>query len=485
MAYKPHPPAGPLLIGYDPESVLAPDHLCRFVDQVIGAVGEIPAENSPLGQSGYHPQMLAKVTLYAYATGVFSSRRIEQNCRENLAYIHLTRGQLPSYRVICTARIAYKEYFERVWLTSLATASAEGIAFTGKPAIDATRFKANVSGDLVLSADQYDEALKTFRGHLERAEAADLREDEEGQAVKVATGVDPTRITIRRVVRSIGKEAPEGELTPRLRNRLTECVDAVTQAKAEGRKHVSLSDPDARMMPVGSSRVVRMGYGLEVAADSGMIVYGQTTTAPSDSERLEPIVASVRAIDPIPLTQVTADSGYFNAEQIVKLQTEGLEVIVPDATTACQMRRSQLPVAESIAFEKIETRNAYRCPEGNVLVYIGRKRNSLRYRAVRECLGCPLADRCLKNSSAKRRTIHVRSHAERMKAYLACLLAPEMRVLYHLRGPSVETVFAFIRRILGFNKWSVRGAGKVSAEAELLKCAYQVRKLQARNYHAA
>ena len=41
--------------------------------------------------------MLAKVSLYAYATNVHSSRRIEQNCHEHLAYMYLARDDRPSY----------------------------------------------------------------------------------------------------------------------------------------------------------------------------------------------------------------------------------------------------------------------------------------------------------------------------------------------------------------------------------------------------
>ena len=132
-----------------------------------------------------------------------------------------------------------------------------------------------------------------------------------------------------------------------------------------------------------------------------------------------------------------------------------------------------------IVFERIEGRNAYRCPEGNILDRMGKPSadGTAKYRARRECTGCPVAGSCLKDPNAKRRNMRLRLQTERITAYLAGFADPAVRVAYYARGPAVETIFAYIRRIIGFVRWSVRGSSKVAAEAELLKCTYQVRKL--------
>lgn len=486
MSFKPHPPAGLSLIGYDPAMELADDHLARFIDQVVDSA-ECPKERSPLGQSGYHPRMLMKLMVLAYATGTFSSRRIAQNCQEHLAYLYLSRGERPCFRTLCAARTDYREYLERIWLSLLATAASEGISSVGRISVDASRFKASASRDLVVEAKDYDALVSRLEELLARARQADALEDAEDTAIPSRTGV-PGRVTVRTVVRSLGKEVPEGTLTSPAERRLEECVQTLQGAKDADLKHVSLSDPDARMMPIGSARRISMGHALEVAVDSGLLVAGGSTNAAHDAGRLTPLVEAAKANGCAEVTQVLADSGYFTGEEIVALQDAGLEVVVPDATTAGLMRgKGQASPEETIRFEKIQGRNAFICPQGNVLVYKSRgaKDKRARYRAVNECTGCPLAGRCLKNPKAKRRTYCVQTYSERIKAYLQSFETPEMRAKYYSRGPGVETVFAVIRRILGFVSWSVRGAGKISAEAELLKCAYQVRKLQSHRLQSA
>ena len=487
MAYKPHPPAGPSLIGYDPAQELAPDHLARFVDRVVDSV-PVPAERSHLGQSGYHPAMLAKLLLYAYATGVFPSRRIAQNCCEHLAYIYLSRGQRPNYHLICDARVDYKQYLEQIWLVLVANAASEGMHAVGRLAIDSTRIKANASGELVVKQEDYD-ALRARLGELlTRAAESDAKEDLEGQAVPNRTGVDASRLSIRKVVRSLGEEVPDGEITKRCAQRIGECIEAVSQAAKEGRKHVSLSDPDARMMPVGSHRTVAMGHALEAAVDSGILVAGGTTNRASDCGRLLPLVKDASVHDPAQVSEVVADSGYFSAPDVVELQDAGVDVVVPDSTTASQMRRGrEISPAGAVHFEPVEGINAYRCPQGNVLYRRDKpdKSGRVTYRAHRECTGCPLAAICLTNPSAKRRTLSIRLHADRITPYLRGFSDSQIQSKYYARGPGVETVFAVLRRILGFSQWSVRGAEKVASEAELLKCAYQARKIQSQRLKVA
>jgi len=198
---------------------------------------------------------------------------------------------------------------------------------------------------------------------------------------------------------------------------------------------------------------------LEVAADSGLLVAGGSTNEASDTGRLVPLVEEARLHGPVEVTGVVADSGYFKEDDVAALEDSGLDVIVPDSTTACKMRRGE-PLGQQgeIVFERIEGRNAYRCPEGNILDRMGKPSadGTAKYRARRECTGCPVAGSCLKDPNAKRRNMRLRLQTERITAYLAAFADPAVRVAYYARGPAVETIFAYIRRIIGFVRWSVR-----------------------------
>jgi transposase len=474
MAYKSHPPAGLSLLGYDPAAELCEDHLARLIDAVVDGV-EAPAKFSG-GRPGYDPRMLAKLLLFAYSTGTFSSRRMVQNCHEHLAYLFLSRGERPCFRTICGFRTDYKEFLERVWLALLPTAAGEGIRFSGKIAVDASRFKANASGDLVVSEKDYAALRSRLEELLERAVETDAREDQDGQAVQTHTGVAASRVTVRTVVRSLDRDAPSGPITFHGKRRMEECLAVLDQASKDGLGYVSLSDPDARMMPIGSGRAISMGHALEVAVDSGAVVAGSSTNVATDTGRLLPLADQARVHDPVEVTEVVADSAYFQADDILSLQDDGIDVVVPDATTVGLMRGKG--DWARVQFEPVEGKDAYRCPEGTILARHGHGKDGRPiYRATRDCMGCPLAALCLSRPTTKRRTMRIRPHADRILPYLASFQEPKRRRQYYARGPGVETVFAVIRKLIGFVQWSVRGSAKIAAEAELLKCAYQARKI--------
>ena len=481
MGFKAHPPSGPLLVGLDPETELGQDHLARFIDAVVDAAGCPEAPSGP-GQPGYHPRMLAKVSMYAYSTGVHSSRRIEQNCREHLAYVFLARDDRPSYHTISTARVEFREYFESIWLHLLATASQNGITALGRIAIDSTKFRADCSEDLIIKEDDYDAVIARLREHLEMARRADEQEDEEGRLVRTGTGVPAKKLKMRSIVRAVGKPVPEGEVSGRMLARIVESVETLTMAKEKKLKHVSLSDPDARMMPIGARRGCGMGHAFEVAADSGTIVAGGTCNSATDTGRLLPLLEEAKRNDPVPVTEVVADSGYFEGGHVVDLYTSGLDVVVPDATTAGAMRNGPPPPApERVEFTKIDGRNAYSCPAGNVLT-LKQKWDSggqtfQQYKTKAVCTGCPFAERCLSKPTNKHRYITVQQYGEQVREYLDLFATPEMRKAYYARGPAVETIFGFLRTVMQCMRWSVRGSEKIASEAELIKVSYQVRKV--------
>ena len=77
--------------------VLGDEHLCFFVHGAVEKLDlrEFTASYSDEGHPAYHPALLLKVWLYAYALGVTSSRRLEQRIREDLAFRYLAGGAAP------------------------------------------------------------------------------------------------------------------------------------------------------------------------------------------------------------------------------------------------------------------------------------------------------------------------------------------------------------------------------------------------------
>ena len=87
------------LIPPDVKQVLGSKHLCFFVHAMVERLDLRRFEQSYGDEGGvlYHPSLLLKVWLYAYALGVTRSRRLEQRVREDLAFRYLAGGAQPDY----------------------------------------------------------------------------------------------------------------------------------------------------------------------------------------------------------------------------------------------------------------------------------------------------------------------------------------------------------------------------------------------------
>lgn len=542
MGYRPYDPHQPRLVGYDPVLELAPDHLARFVAQVVEQTVVVKERPVGPGQPPYNPRLCISVLVYGYATGVRSSRQLQQNCEENLAYRYLVGDDVPSYHTLCTARRQCKEQLEAVWVGLFGVAEATGMERIGKIVVDTTKLRANASGESVLKAEQFAPVLAELERILAEAETVDAREAQEGHPGRTRLGKVPEKEQMRDILRRVraqvakekraagkGAQAAAGEqeaasgntgeaagaatgegaaeeegpgeegkvLTERMRQRVQEVAEALREAMAQGRKFMSTTDPQAEMMAGGSDHRIRECHSLEGAVDkgSGLLVAAGTTQETSDNARLEPLVAQAQQQEPVPITEVDGDSGFFDSMPIVRLEEAGIDTCIPDSSTACDLHRGQ-PVGTSqgrnggeVPLEYDAEGDCFRCSQGMVLVFTKtetRDGQEVRvYQAEGDCACCPLAGKCLHNKKAKRRMVRVCEHGEQVKEILQRFDEASRRERYGQRGSLIETVWGFLRGTLGYDRWLLRGKEGVAAEGRLLRLAYQVRKVHGNRAAAA
>lgn len=193
----------PLLLGYDPVRDLPANHLARLVEQVVeNAVHPAPRYHVE-GQPPFDPRLCLKVLLYGYATGIRSSRRLEQNCDESLPYLFLTRGDTPSYRTLCTARKILHAQLEEVWEALFAVAAAAKMHRLGRLVLDSSRWRADAGREATVGRDEVAVVLAEFRRILAEAEQADLAEEAAGPRtethLEAAVPAEQVRDVLRRV----------------------------------------------------------------------------------------------------------------------------------------------------------------------------------------------------------------------------------------------------------------------------------------------
>jgi len=462
---------------------------------------------------------------------------MERLCDESLAYLFLSRGDTPSYRTLCSTRVKYAGLLEEVWTCLLAVAAEHGITRCGKIVLDSSKWRANASPDAVVKAADFVALQAELTRILKEAEVVDRREDQEdaGGTTRLGTPIKPDQMRdiVRRVraaqaeqskVKSAGEAGagpageagagPAGEapltadpklemssklpasadkpvvITRKMFGVIEAALDALKSAQEEGLKHLCLTDPDARMMPEGREKRIRECHSFEVAVDQGLLVVAQTTSQGSDNSRLMPIIDAARPFEPEGIKAVDADSGYWRGDDVASLVASGIDTCIPDSHTACDLHRA-LPVGttKERVFSKVPMiydpqADTYSCPEGNILKLLRTTTNHgqevKEYRATDLCTDCPLAAVCLQQKTAKRRHLEKAVRSEQIQAVLDRFNEPEHRKRYRRRGDCVETVFGFIRSVLGITRWQLRGSDRVAAEGKLIACAYQIRKIHSK-----
>ena len=97
------------------------------------------------GAPPYDPRVLLKLLLYGYASGVFSSRRLERAAQELVPCRYLTADQQPDHKTISEFRRRHLKVLEGLFCQVLQVCQKAGLVKLGHVALDGTKIKANAS----------------------------------------------------------------------------------------------------------------------------------------------------------------------------------------------------------------------------------------------------------------------------------------------------------------------------------------------------
>ena len=128
--FRPDEPDQQLLLPPSLREWLPPDHLVWFISETVDQLDlrQILSAYRDGGQGNlpYHPAMMLKLLIYAYASGVFSSRRIARQIEENVAFRVLAAGHLPDHRTICRFRERHLAAFQGLFVAVVQIARDAG-----------------------------------------------------------------------------------------------------------------------------------------------------------------------------------------------------------------------------------------------------------------------------------------------------------------------------------------------------------------------
>lgn len=186
-SFRPCAPDQSLLFPPSPRDWLPEGHLAFFVADTVAAL-DLQALYAPYEGDGrrnqpFDPQMMVTVLVYAYATGTFSSRRIARKLEEDVAYRVLAVGNFPAHRTIAEFRQQHLATFEALFVQVVQIAREAGVVQCGALAVDGSKVKASASKHKAMSYGrmrQEDQRLRDeIAALLAKADAADAAEDAE------------------------------------------------------------------------------------------------------------------------------------------------------------------------------------------------------------------------------------------------------------------------------------------------------------------
>jgi transposase len=420
-------------------------HLARFVVDVIARLDLRAMSGSyrGSGEASYHPVILLGILIYGYATGVFSSRKLERATYDSVAFRFIAANQHPDHDTIAAFRRRFLKQIETLFVQVLGVAREMGVLKMGTVALDGTKIHANASRHSALSyehASKIEVQLKAEVADLmAKAEAADQADVPDGMSIPVELARREQRLAaIARAKATIAARAKErhareqAEHDAKMAQRAVKT--AATGMKPSGRvpqppvegplptDQVNLTDEESRIMPVAGGGFEQC-YNAQavVVANSLLVIAADVVQAPNDKQQLEPMLGKLAAL-PDELGEVEtllADTGYFSEANV----------------QAC--------VAAEV----------------DPLIAMGRQPHHP-----------PLAERFAPAPPVPDNPTPLEAMAHRLKT-------PEGRALYALRKHTPEPVFGIIKSVLGFRQFLLRGLDKVRGEWNLVTMAYNVKRL--------
>src|SRR5437870_9941691 len=137
---------------------LPENHLAWFVLSSVKAMDLAPFyasyRSDGHGRPAHDPSMMVALLLYAYCKGQRSSRAIERECVEDIAYRVIAANEVPDHTTIARFRQRHETALAGLFGEVLTLCAQEGLVKVGVIAIDSTKVHANASRDATRDYEQ-------------------------------------------------------------------------------------------------------------------------------------------------------------------------------------------------------------------------------------------------------------------------------------------------------------------------------------------
>jgi transposase/IS5 family transposase len=421
-------------------------HLARFVIDIVEQLhlSELESCYGGGGKPPYHPALLLALLFYGYATGVFSSRKLEQATYDSVAFRFITADTHPDHDTIATFRKRFLTELEGLFVQLLVMAKVMGLFSLGTVSLDGTKIKANASKHKAMSwgyANKLEEQLRReVQELLRRAEQADAEDEPEIDIPDELARREDRLAAIAKAKEEIERrakerfEAEQAEYEEKLRRRKEK--QAKSGKKAGGRAprppqagprekdQINFTDEESRIMPSSEGFVQAYNAQALVDIDSHLIVENHITQQPNDKLEIGPTLKRLNEVeDRLGKPEgLLADAGYFSEGNVKRCAAAEITPYISDSrqphNVPLEERLNQVPTS---------------CPED----------------------------------------------ADALTTLQHRLRTPAGKALYAKRKSTVETVFGIVKEVLGFRRFHLRGLDATQGEWNLVCMAWNLKRMYA------
>jgi transposase len=344
----------PQMLPADVSEYVPKGHLARFIVALVREsldLKEFEASYpSVLGQPPFDPRLMVALLLTAYASGIYSSRRIMKACEDRLDFKMIVAQDVPDFRTIADFRKRHFEALAKLFVQVLQLAEKAGLVKLGHVALDGTKIKANASKHKAMSYERMKkrqtELEEEVRRHLAEAEAADAADDAkhgDTRGDELPKWVTDKRQRIAKIqAAQVELEAEAKAMADEERRRRAE---ADAKREAENRKRTgkepapitdepdpkaqkNFTDPESRIMPSKDGFVQAYNAQAAVDAASQIVVAYDVVQTPSDKEQLVPMTDRIEANLGRKPAQISADNGFCSEANLAAIDERKIDAYI-------------------------------------------------------------------------------------------------------------------------------------------------------------
>ncbi|RXJ02861.1 IS1182 family transposase [Anaerobacillus alkaliphilus] len=499
--------SGQLVLPMDIEVLIPKHHLCRIVDIAVEQIS--PKLLSSLhpggGRPSYHPRMMLKIILYAYANRMYSSRQIAKQLGENIYFMWLSGNQKPDFRTINRFRstrmkdIIYQTFFGIVDLLckeglvkledyyfdgTKVEANSNRFTFVWKKSIEKydkaldEKYQQIVLGiERIVKEDQLAENEKDFQEKLEETPITSDKIKETIKEVEVRLEKEPKNKELKRAKRTLEKD-----LLPRKQKYEDQ------KAIVGDRNSFSKTDHDATFMRMKDDHMrngqLKAGYNVQIGTEGQIITGFSIHQRAGDPGCLIPHLDLLKKYNRPKPKVLIADSGYGSEENYTYCEEEEIEALVKYNTIdkeQTKVWKQQIGRLENMVYD--EELDEWICANNKRLVftYESKKKSDNGYISIKrtyqciDCHNCPFQSSCAKDKDTKSISVSMENQKQRkeVRERLSTKVGDKK---YRQRKIDVEPVFGQIKHNRQFQRFSLRGLSKIQVEWGLICAAHNLLK---------